>query len=514
MPATPLVQPPQTTAPLPPTPPQVPQATQTMAATGVQTTAAPGAATPGTQTPLMYRAGIPAAQVSVPKVSTELNALTAANSPYIDQARQRAVRAAASRGLQNSTIAAAAGEEAAIAQALPIAQQDAGYVQELDRLGYTMAGNMQGRYGEHVQSIQSTAAAQIASIAAAPGMDNATKQALIQGVSKQRDADLAFAGALYEQLPAWDPGWTLLGGAGRAPTAGDGTGTGAGTGSGGTGSVALPPGGGTGTGTDTSGVGTGGAAGIGSLVGAGGGLINNYLNSNKAPQAPTSGDGGGGGGGLPSLPPGSSMAAKALLGGGTTATGAGTVAGNLAGYAGMAGPAGGTAGTAAAAGQSVGAAGSTTGMAAGGGASSAAGFAAAAAPAAIAAILIGGFMSSRARKAAEREAFAPVWQQIQQSAPQTAQLPREIYIPQEQRTTRTVTGRPFTDPNTGQQFLMHGDVNHAGTARSMWVVRLSDGTQGIWGINGGFQPMDEMVANAQAQSAPQPSRVTSAWEGA
>lgn len=54
-----------------------------------------------------------------------MRGLLAENSPYLQVARTGALQTAASRGLLNSSIAAGAGEEAAIKQALPIAQQDA-----------------------------------------------------------------------------------------------------------------------------------------------------------------------------------------------------------------------------------------------------------------------------------------------------------------------------------------------------------------------------------------------------
>jgi hypothetical protein len=60
----------------------------------------------------------------------------------------------------------------------------------------------------------------------------------------------------------------------------------------------------------------------------------------------------------------------------------------------------------------------------------------------------------------------------------------------------------------------------------MWVVRLSDGVQGTWGINGGFQPMEEMVEASRQQNkhpsaaAQQPSAIAipgtggnPSWEG-
>lgn len=58
-------------------------------------------------------------------VAGQLNQLLASDSPYIKQQEQAAMEEAQSRGLRNSTIAAQAGREAAIAGALPIAQQDA-----------------------------------------------------------------------------------------------------------------------------------------------------------------------------------------------------------------------------------------------------------------------------------------------------------------------------------------------------------------------------------------------------
>lgn len=58
-------------------------------------------------------------------VRGQLRTLLSEGSPLLRQARDRSTRVAATRGLQNSSIAAQAGEEAFISQALPIAQQDA-----------------------------------------------------------------------------------------------------------------------------------------------------------------------------------------------------------------------------------------------------------------------------------------------------------------------------------------------------------------------------------------------------
>jgi len=58
-------------------------------------------------------------------VSTQLQTLLAGDSPYIQAARTRAAEQVGSRGLLNTSIAAGAGERAAIESALPIAAQNA-----------------------------------------------------------------------------------------------------------------------------------------------------------------------------------------------------------------------------------------------------------------------------------------------------------------------------------------------------------------------------------------------------
>lgn len=70
---------------------------------------------------------IKTAEVNDPTDTVEgrLANLTSGESKYVDLAKNEAIKTAASRGLINSTMAAGAGTEAAIRQALPIAQQDA-----------------------------------------------------------------------------------------------------------------------------------------------------------------------------------------------------------------------------------------------------------------------------------------------------------------------------------------------------------------------------------------------------
>jgi hypothetical protein len=58
--------------------------------------------------------------------ASQLDAITNANSPYIQQAEQQGLLSAAGRGLENSSLGAGAAEGAAVAAAAPLAEQNAG----------------------------------------------------------------------------------------------------------------------------------------------------------------------------------------------------------------------------------------------------------------------------------------------------------------------------------------------------------------------------------------------------
>ncbi len=81
-------------------------------------------------------------------VKNQLNDLISSDSDYINIAEQAALRQANSRGLTNSSIAAGAGREAAIKQALPIAQQDAKTYFDTN----TNNTNWTNRFGENAQN--------------------------------------------------------------------------------------------------------------------------------------------------------------------------------------------------------------------------------------------------------------------------------------------------------------------------------------------------------------------------
>ena len=73
---------------------------------------------------------------NVTTVEDRMTGLLSKSSPYMKVARTGAKKQAASRGLLNSTIAAGAGEDAAIKNALPIASQDAGAYNAMETQEY------------------------------------------------------------------------------------------------------------------------------------------------------------------------------------------------------------------------------------------------------------------------------------------------------------------------------------------------------------------------------------------
>ncbi len=105
-------------------------------------------------------------------VSSQLNKLLAGDSPYLQQARSKAMQTANGRGLVNSSMAAGWGESAAIDSALPIANADAG--------AYTAAS----RDNQAAQNSVSMANAQAAN-QAAQASANMQMQAQLQQIGNE-----------------------------------------------------------------------------------------------------------------------------------------------------------------------------------------------------------------------------------------------------------------------------------------------------------------------------------------
>lgn len=101
-------------------------------------------------------------------VSSQLQKLLATDSPYLQQARNKAAQTANSRGLLNSAMAAGWGESAAIDAAAPIAQADAG--------AYTSAAR-DNQSAQNTVSLNNASAANQAEMARAAAANQASMAA-------------------------------------------------------------------------------------------------------------------------------------------------------------------------------------------------------------------------------------------------------------------------------------------------------------------------------------------------
>lgn len=101
-------------------------------------------------------------------VSSQLQKLLATDSPYLQQARNKAAQTANSRGLVNSAMAAGWGESAAIDAAAPIAQADAG--------AYTSAAR-DNQSAQNAVSLNNASAANQAEMARAAAANQASMAA-------------------------------------------------------------------------------------------------------------------------------------------------------------------------------------------------------------------------------------------------------------------------------------------------------------------------------------------------
>jgi hypothetical protein len=130
-------------------------------------------------------------------VSTQLNNLLRSDSPYVTQARGSAQRQAASRGLLNSTMAAGAGEAAAIQSGLPIASQDAATYGQTDADNMAAANEFllnQGQWATQ-QNIANTSAA---AARANAELNYRANMAQLAQQGSQWDQDFAREGEQYD----------------------------------------------------------------------------------------------------------------------------------------------------------------------------------------------------------------------------------------------------------------------------------------------------------------------------
>ena len=163
-------------------------------------------------------------------VAGQLNTILAKGSPLIDVARSGAMETANSRGLLNSSIAAGAGEKAAIETALPIAQQDAATYSQAagvnqaasntgklfnagsvntSNLNQAQAGNtsLQTTQAGQIQSNLSAQAGRIQSdLSAQAATQERTTQTLIQQMRGDQATTLANIESQYKQLTQTNAG--------------------------------------------------------------------------------------------------------------------------------------------------------------------------------------------------------------------------------------------------------------------------------------------------------------------
>ncbi len=86
-------------------------------------------------------------------VAGNLKQLLSEDSEYLEQGRQEGLKFAAERGLQNSTLAAQAGEQARISAAMPIAQQDASTRAQRAELNQNTVNSFRLNEMDHMQSM-------------------------------------------------------------------------------------------------------------------------------------------------------------------------------------------------------------------------------------------------------------------------------------------------------------------------------------------------------------------------
>lgn len=113
-----------------------------------------------------YKAPTPYTPAEENTVAGRMKGLLSSGSDYMSSAKQRAVEMMAKRGGINTTMAATAGEKAAIEAALPIAQQDAASFQEAGIEGYkgALAGAQNIQKGGAVANLSTQEARQTAAL--------------------------------------------------------------------------------------------------------------------------------------------------------------------------------------------------------------------------------------------------------------------------------------------------------------------------------------------------------------
>jgi len=179
-----------------------------------QTAAATAAATPTANTTGTTTTGTTSANVLPADATTEgrINNLlsTDTNGNYTNQVVRQAVDRAnqtfAGRGLLNSSMAAQAGQEAAISQASGIASSDAAAQATLNAKTTETTETLRQNYLAAAQSVSAAYQSNVAAINTA-NMSPEDKTVAIAQAAAARDGEMAYTNNLYNAQPNWQSAW-------------------------------------------------------------------------------------------------------------------------------------------------------------------------------------------------------------------------------------------------------------------------------------------------------------------
>lgn len=144
------------------------------------------------------------------------------NSVLMKSAQAQGERAAAARGLQNSSIGAEAAQRAMLDAAMPIAQMDVGNQQQdymarlnakltndnaMKELGAQVSANTIGKSIDFAMQITSNFDAQIAGVLNNTQMSEGHKKKAIEQLKASRDSEMAFMSNFMRAVPTTRQNW-------------------------------------------------------------------------------------------------------------------------------------------------------------------------------------------------------------------------------------------------------------------------------------------------------------------
>ena len=140
-------------------------------------------------------------QPGMDTVQGQMTDLMSQDNNLMKQARTSALQGANKRGLLNSSMAVGASQDAMVRNAMPIAQQDAGALQDLNKLQASSMANAWGVMANNSTDIVAQGMEGIANIQANPDIKPEDKSKMIEQITQMRDTDIQFQQDLYSSLP-------------------------------------------------------------------------------------------------------------------------------------------------------------------------------------------------------------------------------------------------------------------------------------------------------------------------